>query len=207
VLRLLHPVMPFITAELWDRVAVVAGRKAEGSSDTVATAAYPVAELSRIDPAADTWMAKFKALVAATRSLRGEMGLPPGERVPLVAIGDAGFVGEAAPVLRALAKLAEVRQLQDESEFASATRNAPVAVQGDIHLALHVEVDVEAERQRLGKEAERLRVEIQKAQGKLGNESFVARAPAAVVEQERQRVAEFSRTLQKVEDQLQRLQG
>lgn len=205
VLRLLHPVMPFITAELWDRVAVVAGRKAEGSSDTVATAAYPVAELSRIDPAADAWMAKFKELVAGTRSLRGEMGLPPGERVPLVTIGDTGFVAEAAPVLKALAKLAEVRQIQDESEFASVTRNAPVAVQGDIHLALHVEVDVEAERQRLGKEAERLRVEIQKAQGKLGNESFVARAPAAVVEQERQRVAEFSRTLQKVEDQLQRL--
>lgn len=205
VLRLLHPVMPFITAELWDRVAVVAGRKAEGSSDTVATAAYPVPELSRIDPAADAWMAKFKELVAGTRSLRGEMGLPPGERVPLVTIGDAGFVAEAAPVLKALAKLAEVRQIQDESEFASVTRNAPVAVQGDIHLALHVEVDVEAERQRLGKEAERLRVEIQKAQGKLGNESFVARAPAAVVEQERQRVAEFSRTLQKVEDQLHRL--
>jgi valyl-tRNA synthetase len=100
-----------------------------------------------------------------------------------------------------------VRQLQDESEFASATRNAPVAVQGEIHLALHVEVDVEAERQRLGKEAERLRSEILKAQGKLGNESFVARAPAAVVEQERQRVAEFSRTLQKVEDQLERLAG
>lgn len=207
VLRLLHPVMPFITAELWDRVAVVAGRKAEGSSETIATAAYPAADLSRIDPAADAWMSKFKALVAATRSLRGEMGLPPGERVPLVAIGDAGFVGEAAPVLKALAKLAEVRQLHDENEFAAATRNAPVAVQGETRLALHVEVDLAAERQRLGKEAERLRGEIAKAQGKLGNESFVARAPAAVVEQERQRVAEFTRTLQRLEDQLERLEG
>jgi valyl-tRNA synthetase len=207
VLRLLHPVMPFITAELWDRVAVVAGRRAQGGSDTIATAAYPVAEPSRIDAAADAWMAKFKALVAATRSLRGEMGLPPGERVPLITLGDAAFVAEAAPVLKALAKLAEVRQLGDENEFAEVTRNAPVAVQGDTRLSLHVEVDVEAERLRLGKEAERLRLEIKKAQGKLGNESFVARAPAAVVEQERQRVDDFSRTLQKLEDQLQRLAG
>ena len=205
VLRLMHPVMPFITAELWDRVAVVAGRKAAGSSETIATAAYPAADLSRVDAEADAWMAKLKALVLATRSLRGEMNLSPSERVPLVAIGDAAFIDAAAPLVKALAKLSEVRPNADEAAFAEATKMSPVVVVGDARVALHVEIDVAAERQRLGKEAERLRGEIAKANAKLGNESFVARAPAAVVEQERQRVAEFGRTLQRVEDQLQRL--
>ncbi|MEW6706810.1 MAG: valine--tRNA ligase [Pseudomonadota bacterium] len=205
VLRLMHPVMPFITAELWDRVAVVAGRKAEGAADTVATAPYPKAELSRVDAEADAWMGKLKSLVATTRSLRSEMGLQPGDRVPLVTIGDAGFIESAAPVLKALAKLSEVRIVGDEAAFAQATKASPVQVQGDTRLALHVEVDVAAETARLGKEAERLQAEIGKAQAKLGNESFVARAPAAVVEQERQRLADFTRTLARVQDQLRRL--
>lgn len=205
VLRLLHPVMPFITAELWERVSVVAGRRAEGSDQTVATAAYPTADLARVDAASDDWMGKLKGLVLATRSLRGEMGLSPSERVPLVTIGDDAFMQAAAPLLKALAKLSEVRVLQDEAAFAEASRTSPVVVQGATRLSLHVEVDVAAETQRLGKEAERLRGEIAKAEGKLGNASFVQRAPAAVVEQERQRVAEFTRTLQRVEDQLQRL--
>jgi valyl-tRNA synthetase len=205
VLRLLHPLTPFITAELWERVAVVAGRKAPGDAQTIATARYPQAELSRVDAQADAWMARFKALVLATRSLRGEMALSPAERVPLVTIGDAAFIEAAAPLLKALAKLSEVRIAGDEATFAEATRMSPVHVQGDTRLALHVEIDVEAERQRLAKEAERLQAEIAKAQAKLGNESFVARAPAAVVEQERQRLADFSQTLARVQDQLRRL--
>jgi valyl-tRNA synthetase len=207
VLRLLHPITPFITAELWERVAVVAGRKAADSAATLATAPYPKADMSRVDPQADAWVGKLKALVAATRSLRSEMALSPAERVPLVTIGDAEFVDTAAPLLKALAKLAEVRVLRDETAFAEATKTAPVVVVGDTRLALHVEIDVAAETQRLGKEAERLKTEITKAEGKLGNASFVDRAPPAVVEQERQRLADFTQTLARVQDQLRRLQG
>ena len=205
VLRLLHPVTPFITAELWDRVAVVAGRKAAGSADTIATAPYPQADLSRIDAEADAWVARLKSMVAATRSLRSEMGLSPGERVPLVAIGDVEFIEAAAPVLKALAKLSEVRQPASDEAFNQATRTSPVVVAGAARLALHVEVDVQAETQRLGKEIERLSHEITKAQAKLGNESFVARAPAAVVEQERQRLADFTQNLARLQDQVRRL--
>ncbi|MBL8359508.1 MAG: valine--tRNA ligase [Rubrivivax sp.] len=202
VLRLLHPVAPFITAELWERVAPAAGRK---SAETVASAPYPQAHPEKIDPAADAWMARLKAVVGVCRQLRSEMQLPPGERVPLLALGDAAFVESAAPVLKALARLSDVRALPDEAAFAAATRQAPVMVSGDARLALHIEIDIAAETARLDKEIARLSGEIAKAEGKLKNESFVARAPAAVVQQERDRIAEFSRSLDRLRDQRGRL--
>jgi valyl-tRNA synthetase len=202
VLRLLHPVTPFITAELWDQVAPVAGRK---QADTVATAPYPQAQLDKVDAQADAWMARLKDVVGACRTLRSEMSLSPAERVPLQVLGDADFAGQASGLLKALAKLSDVRIHTDESSFSTATQLAPVAVRGAMRLALHVEVDVAAECQRLGKEMARLQGEIAKANAKLGNESFVARAPAQVVEQERQRVAEFTAALAKLQDQSRRL--
>lgn len=205
VLRLLHPVAPFITAELWDTVAVVAGRRQDGDGSTVATAAYPIAQPEKIDPAADAWAAQLKAMVGAVRGLRSEMGLSPAERVPLQVIGEADFMATAAPVLKALAKLSEVEVFTDEAAFATATAMAPVALQGAARLALKVEIDVAAERDRLGKEIKRIEGEITKAEGKLGNESFVARAPEAVVAQERQRLADFGRTLASLREQLGRL--
>jgi len=213
VLRLMHPVAPFITAELWESVAPVAGRKAEGTSTSttastsasIVNASYPQAQLDKVDAAADAWVARLKTVAAEVRRLRSEMGLPPGERVPLLTLGDDAFVQSAAPVLQALARLGEVRPLADEAAFAAATPNAPVAVTGDLRLALFVEVDVAAEQVRLDKEITRLQGEIGKAEAKLGNESFVARAPAAVVEQERGRVADFRQNLERLQGQRSRL--
>ncbi|ODU08037.1 MAG: valine--tRNA ligase [Rubrivivax sp. SCN 71-131] len=203
-LRLMHPLAPFITAELWEAVAVVAGRKTAGSADTLVTAPYPQAQPERIDAAADAWMAQLKAVAGSCRNLRSEMGLSPGERVPLLACGDAAFMAQATPLLQALTRLSEVRVL-DETAFAAATRTAPVAVQGELRLALHVEVDLAAETARLDKEIARLAAEIGKAEAKLANESFVARAPAAVVEQERVRLADFRQALDRLRDQRTRL--
>jgi valyl-tRNA synthetase len=205
VLRLLHPLTPFVTAELWEQVAPAAGRAVVGG---IAVAPYPQAQPERIDLAADAWITKLKALVGACRTLRSEMALSPGERVPLLVqagADDTGFVGEAGAVLAALARLAEVRLVGDEAAFAQATATAPVSVVGDLRVALHVEVDVEAERARLGKEIARLEAETAKAEAKLGNASFVERAPAAVVEQERQRLATFTQTLHRLRDQASRL--
>jgi valyl-tRNA synthetase len=202
VLRLLHPLAPFITAELWDTVAPLAERK---STPSIVTAKYPQAQLEKIDPTADAYVARLKSLVAETRRLRSEMSLPPGERVPLLTLGDAAFVQAAAPVLKALARLADVQVMADEAAFAAATQNAPVAMNGDLRLALHVQIDVAAENTRLTKEITRLQTEIVKAEAKLGNESFVARAPAAVVETERGRVAEFKQSVTRLQDQLSRL--
>jgi valyl-tRNA synthetase len=202
VLRLLHPVAPFITAELWDTVAAAVNRK---TADTIASARYPQAQLEKIDPAADAWVARLKAVVAETRRLRSEMNLPAGERVPLLTQGDEVFVQAAAPLLKALARLADVQPQADEAAFAAATQAAPVAMNGELRLALHVTIDVAAETLRLGKEIERLQGEIVKAEAKLGNESFVARAKPAVVEQERARLADFKQTLSRLQGQLQRL--
>jgi valyl-tRNA synthetase len=150
-------------------------------------------------------MERLKAVVGTCRNLRSEMALSPADRVPLYAIGGGEFVTQAAPVLQALAKLSEVKVFDDEAQFAQTTRMAPVAVQGESRLALHVEIDVAAERERLGKEKKRLESEIAKAQAKLGNESFVSRAPANVVEQERARLSDFAATLARVRDQIDRL--
>lgn len=202
VLRLLHPIAPFITAELWETVAPVAGRK---STDSIVTAAYPQAQLERIDPQADAWVGQLKSLLAVCRNLRSEMGLSPGEKVPLLTFGDARFVNAATPLLKALARLADVRVFDDEAAFAAATQAAPVVVAGATRLALHVEIDVEAERERLTKEITRLEGEVTKANAKLGNESFVARAPAAVVQQERERLEGFTQALARLRDQRDRL--
>jgi valyl-tRNA synthetase len=206
VLRLMHPVTPFITAELWDTVAPIAGR-APADGATIATAPYPVAQLERVDEAACAWVARLKAVVGACRNLRSEMSLSPAERMPLLTHGDAAFVTAAAPLLKALAKVSEVQVIADEAAFTQATKMSPVAVQGDVRLALHVEIDVEAERERLGKEITRLEGEIVKAGNQLGNQNFVSRAKPEVVEQMRVRLAGFIETVARMKAQREQLGG
>jgi valyl-tRNA synthetase len=205
VLRLLHPIAPFVTAELWEHVAPVAGRKAEGSSDTIVNAPYPAAQLEKVDAAADAWVGKLKGVLQQVRSLRSEMGLNPGDAVPLLTQGDSSWVEAASPVIAALARLSDVRVLPDEAAFKAATQTAPVAVVGELRLALEVRIDVAAEVARLTKEQARLQGEIAKADAQLGNANFVQRAPATVVEQMRARLAEHRAALAKLQEQLQRL--
>jgi len=201
LLRLAHPIIPFITEELWQKVSVVAGRPGE----SVSIAAYPVSQPERIDTAAEAHVAKLKTLVDACRNLRGEMNVSPATRMPMYVLGDTDFMQSAAPVLQALAKLSEVKVFDNEAEWVAAAQAAPVAVVGEARLCLFMEVDVAAEKIRLAKEVTRLETEITKANGKLGNEAFVAKAPPAVIEQEKKRVADFTATLTRLKEQLQRL--
>jgi valyl-tRNA synthetase len=205
IMRLAHPVIPFITEALWQKVAPVAGRAGE----SVSIANYPVSQPDRIDEAAMAYVGKLKLLVDACRNLRGEMNVSPATRLPLFVIAsnpdEAAFLRQSAPVLQALAKLNEVRVFDDEAAWADAAQAAPVAVVGQSRICLHMEIDVAAEKLRLGKELARLEGEIVKTEGKLSNESFVARAPAAVIDLERQRMADFVATVSKVKDQLARL--
>jgi valyl-tRNA synthetase len=205
ILRLAHPITPFITEELWQKVAPVAGR----NGPSVSVAAYPISQPERIDTEAIAQVAKLKQLVDACRNLRGEMNVSPATRLPLYVVAqtaaEQSFLESSAAVLQALAKLSEVKLFADEAAWQSAAQAAPVAVVGEARICLHMEVDVAAEKARLGKEVLRLEGEIAKANGKLSNEAFVAKAPPAVIEQERKRLSDFGDTLAKVREQLARL--
>ncbi len=201
VLRLTHPIIPFITEALWQKVAPVAGM----AGDSVSLARYPQAQPQKIDPVAVANVQRLKALVDVCRNLRGEMGVSPAVRLPLYALGDAVFLQSNAAVLKALAKLSDLRVFDDEAAWAQAAGAAPVAVVGDAKLCLFVEVDVDAERARIDKEVARLQGELDKTVAKLSNEAFVAKAPASVIAQERQRQTTFADTLVKLQAQRTRL--
>ena len=212
-LRLAHPVIPFITEALWQTVSVAAGRRLADEISSIMVQPYPQSQPERIDPASDAAIERLKALVNACRQLRGELNLSPAQKVPLVAFGDDGTVARFGRYLVPLARLSTVT-VADDAPSGSGTgtataddgaADAPVAVVGTTRLVLKVEVDIAAERERLGKEAARLENEIAKAHGKLANENFVARAPAQVLEQEKARLAGFTATLEKVSAQLARL--
>ena len=201
VMRLAHPVIPFITEALWQKVSVVAGLPGE----SVSIARYPQSQPEKIDRVAIAYVTKLKALVDACRALRSEMNVSPATKLPLYVLGDSAFMQQAAPVLQALAKLNEVKLFEDEASWQAAAQSSPVAVVGEARLCLHMQVDVAAEKIRLGKEVIRLETEIAKANNNLGNEAFVAKAPPVVIEQARKRVADFVSTVAKVQDQLARL--
>ncbi|MGI9150409.1 MAG: valine--tRNA ligase [Limnohabitans sp.] len=210
ILRLAHPITPFITEELWQTVAVVAGRiQPDDKAASISVAAYPVSQPERIDEQAEAYVTRVKSLVDACRNLRGEMGVSPATRMPLFALAGSAeehaFMQGVAPVLQALAKLSEVKVFDDEAAWSAAAQAAPVAVIGELRVCLFIEVDVAAEKVRLGKEVDRLQNEIEKAGSKLKNEAFVAKAPPAVIDEAKKRVAEFTATLHKVQEQLAKL--
>ncbi|HQC79969.1 MAG TPA: valine--tRNA ligase, partial [Accumulibacter sp.] len=200
VLRLAHPLLPFITEELWQAVAPIAGRKTHAS---IMLAAYPRPQADKLDPASEAEVRQIKDLAYACRNLRGEMNLSPAVRVPLLVHGDRQSLDRYAPYLTALCKLSAV-QVVDEIP---ADASAPVAIVGETRLMLQVRIDTAVERERLDKEIARLTGEVAKAEAKLANESFVARAPAAVVEQERKRLKDFIATLEKLQPRRARLDG
>ncbi|MFX1762457.1 valine--tRNA ligase [Paraburkholderia sp. A1RI-2L] len=208
VLRLAHPVIPFITEALWQKVAPLTDAYPAGAAEgeaSIMMQRYPLAEPKKIDEAAEQWAADLKAVIDACRNLRGEMGLSPATKVPLLVTGNAERLASFAPYAQALAKLSEVQIIADEATLDAASAGAPVAIVGTDKLVLKVEIDVAAERERLSKEIARLTNEVTKCNAKLGNDSFVAKAPPAVVEQEQKRLAEFQATLGKLTAQLARL--
>ena len=200
VLRLLHPIMPFITEELWQKVSLVAGKRSATDTTSISIQPFPKPNLEAVDDSATAQVRLLKGQIEAIRALRADMNLSPAARVPLFARGPQTMLLAHAGYLAALAKLSGVEVVNELPDDGS-----PVQVVGDTHLMLKVEIDVAAERLRLDKEISRLAGEITKAQAKLSNEAFVARAPASVVEQEKQRIEQFGDTLKQVQVQRDKL--
>jgi valyl-tRNA synthetase len=193
-LRLAHPIIPFITEELWQKVAPLAGK----TGATIMLAPYPRSQPERIDEKAEREIAFAKEVVNAARNLRSEAKIPPKDRVTFYVTGTLSDA--TVPAMLSLAKASELKSFAELPPS-----DSPVAVVGPHRLMPHVEVDPQAERERLGKETARLAGEIAKARGKLGNAAFVERAPAAVVAQERARLAAFEASLHKLKAQLEKL--
>ena len=197
MLRLAHPVIPFITEELWQKVAPLAGK--QGAS--IMTQPYPIANPQQIDPDAVANIVLLKDLVNGCRALRGEMNLSPALKAPLLISGDRQALESYAPYLIALAKLTSVEIQPGELPDA----DAPVSIVKDFKLMLKIEIDIAAERERLSKEIARLDAEIIKAKTKLSNSSFVERAPDAVVAQEKERLSTFNAKRDSLGEQLKKL--
>ena len=204
ILRLAHPIIPFVTEALWQTVAPLAGKTLNPAGDSIMIQPYPQFVAANVDTAAEAWMQALKAMTDACRNLRGEMQLSPAKRVPLLLQAanaeDKARLQSFAPYLEALAKLSEVSVVDALPESP-----APVSVVGESKLMLKVEIDVAAERARISKEVARLEGEITKLETKLGNEGFVAKAPAQVIAVEKERLANFKATLQKLLEQLGKL--
>jgi len=193
-LRLAHPLIPFITEELWQNVAPLAGRAGE----TIMLAPYPEADPAKLDEAAEREVALAKEVVNAARNLRSEMKVAPKERIAFWITGSP-----SAATAAAMAALARASELQVVAELPAS--DSPVAAAGPHRLMARIAVDARAERERLAREIARLEGEIARARAKLANAAFVERAPAPVVAQERARLAAFEASLAQLRPQLDRL--
>jgi valyl-tRNA synthetase len=209
VLRLAHPIIPFITEELWQKVSLVSGARKDGEETSVMIQTYPAFDAAKVDEEAERQMTEIKAVIDSIRNLRGEMKVSPSTRVPLAISsrdGAARANAEAwSPYFTALGKLENIVFTDNLEEVRPVGSAAPVAVVDSYSLMLIIEVDIAAERKRLTKEQQRLEGEIAKARGKLANEKFVSRAPAAVIEQEKSRLVSFEALLKEVSEQLSKL--
>ncbi|WP_107855068.1 valine--tRNA ligase [Neisseria weaveri] len=197
VLRLMHPIMPFITEELWQVVAPLANAK---KTDSIMLAAWPVADNEKIVPAAFEQMAALQDLIGAVRNLRGEMGLAPSVKAPLFVEGgkDLEALLKYVPMMARLTEAKLVDKLPESED-------APVAVCQNARLMLKVEIDKAAETARLNKEAEKLQKALDKLNAKLSKPGYTDKAPAHLVEKDRAELAELEDKMAKVQAQLAKL--
>ena len=195
-LRLLHPIIPFITEELWQAVAPLANAK---TADSIMLAAYPKADPEKIVQAAFDQMAQLQDLIGAVRNLRGEMGIAPNVKAPLFV---EGSVPEALlKYLPALTRLTEAKTVDRLPE----SEDAPIAVCNGARLMLKVEIDKAAETARLSKEAEKLQKALDKLNAKLSKPGYTEKAPAHLVEKDKADLAELEDKMAKVQTQLAKL--
>ena len=196
-LRLLHPIIPFITEELWQAVAPLSNAK---TADSIMLAAYPKADPEKIVQAAFDQMAQLQDLIGVVRNLRGEMGIQPNVKAPLF-VESADDLADYLKYLPMMTRLTETQQVAALPE----SEDAPVAVCNGARLMLKVEIDKAAETARLSKEAEKLQKALDKLNAKLSKPGYTEKAPAHLVEKDKADLAELEDKMAKVQNQLAKL--
>ncbi|MEJ2106325.1 MAG: valine--tRNA ligase [Acidiferrobacteraceae bacterium] len=205
ILRLLHPITPYITEEIWQRVAPLAGV----SGDTIMTRPYPRADESHIDTAAVDEMRWTMEAIDGLRNIRGEFNIAPSRRIDILVQGaskkEQQRLRTYEPYIRFLARV-------QSADFIAADEAAPessMALVGNVKLLVPLAglIDKEAEIARLTKAVEKSEKDLERAGTKLANENFVSRAPAQVVNQEKQRVAEMESALASLREQLEKIRA
>jgi len=203
LLRLLHPIIPFVTEEIWQEVASRAG--VEG--DTIMLRPYPVANDDVQDAEAVADIEWVKQFILGIRQIRGEMDISPGKPLPVLlqnaTADDLSRIEKLSLLLQRVGRVESINPLAADED----PPNSATALLGDVQLLVPMKglIDVDAERSRLEKQLQRVQGDLARSQGKLGNANFVNNAPAEVVSQEKQRVAEFERTIAQLAEQLEKL--
>ena len=196
-LRLLHPIIPFITEELWQTVAPMCDAK---TADSIMLARFPEADREQIVQTTFEQMTVLQDLIGAVRNLRGEMGIQPNVKAPLF-VESADDLADYLKYLPMMTRLTEAQQVAALPE----SEDAPVAVCNGARLMLKVEIDKAAETARLSKEAEKLQKALDKLNAKLSKPGYTEKAPAHLVEKDKADLAELEDKMTKVQNQLAKL--
>src|SRR5690554_205867 len=204
-LRLAHPFMPFITEEIWQRVAPLAGKQ----GDTIMLQPYPEADASSVDQQALADIEWLQGVIIGVRNIRGEMDISPAKPIPVLFRNgnaeDKRRLEENSRFLKTLAKLESIQWLEAGDEAPPAATQLAAGM--EILVPMAGLIDKDAEIARLSKEIDKADKEIGRLQGKLGNESFVAKAPADVVEKERAKLADMNSARDKLQEQLEKIKA
>ena len=205
LLRLAHPLMPFITEEIWQRVAPLAGvdKKTRPTTDTIMLQPYPETDESLIDPQSVLEIEWLQEFVLGVRKIRSSMDIKPGKPLPVLlqngSDSDRQLLEANGNWLKTLARLDSIQWLEADEE----APESAMALVGEMKVLIPMAglIDKDAELARLAKEIEKLEKDIARTEGKLANENFTAKAPAAVVEKEREKLKEASASLQQLKQQ------
>ena len=204
LLRLLHPIIPFITEEAWQAVAPLAGK----SNDTIMLEPYPLADESKMDVEAVAELEWVKQVIVGVRKIRSEMDIAPSKALPVLLAGlntnDTNWLNNNRVFLQTLAKLESITVLENEDD----APDSAVSLVGEMKVLIPMAglIDKEAELARLDKEMGKLQGEIKRLGGKLGNAGFVAKAPEAVVAKEREKLAGYETALNNLKEQHEKIQ-
>ncbi|MEE9396653.1 MAG: valine--tRNA ligase [Methylococcales bacterium] len=199
VLRLLHPIMPFITEEIWQRIAPLAGAK----GDTIMLQSYPRVDPDQEDAGADNQIQWIMSFILGVRRIRGEMNIPPGKPLPLLLQNgskqDRELLDSNRFYLTKLAKLESIQWLEQEE----AAPESAISLVNELKILIPMSglIDKQAELDRLDKEIQKLRKDLPRVEGKLSNQKFIDKAPEAVIDKERQKLADLRSSLVKLEEQ------